>query len=436
MTRKRLAGGLLVAALTATSTRLLAAAPADGAQSLAALVATAQHDNPELQAARYAVDIGRARLVEAGLLPNPRLELSTANNLAYGSEYSAGIGLSQEFPIAGRLLQQKSVARVDVARAQAEVEDAERKLAGEVASAVYRVLILDRQIEARQRLIEVDQHLLATAQVRYKAAEVSELDVNIASLDLQRLQQEGVVLQSERASQLVELNALLGHPADRALTIDESLPEPSPPEEMAVLQARALSARPDLRAARLDADRASAEKQLAMARRWEDWSVGVGLQQDRQVIDGAPPQSIDHSLGVNLSIPLPLWNRNQAAIAEADASGAQARSRVEALKLSIASDVATAYREALTLQKVLQGNGQTLRPVAARNVALAQQGYQQGLVTLLDVVQAQRQAAELESADLDTLDKYAQARVRLRSAVSDFPLLPASAPAAGNAQDP
>jgi len=67
-------------------------------------------------------------------------------------------------------------------------------------------------------------------------------------------------------------------------------------------------------------------------------------------------------------------------------------------------------------------------PVAERNVGLAQKGYGQGLVTILEVVQAQRQQAELKAAALNTLDQYLQALVRLHTAVGDYRHLPDSTP--------
>lgn len=438
MKRRTWWGGLLFSGALLAGPAARAADAEGGAFTLAQLIATAQRDNQELQAARYAVDIGRAKLVEAGLMPNPRVELAGASDFAFRNEgaYTGSVGVSQEFPVAGRILRQKDVARVDVALAQAEVEDAERRLAGEVAGDAYQLLVLDRQMQARDRLIEVDQRLLKAAQARYKAAEVSELDVNTASLDLQRLTQERALLDSQHAALLAKLNPLLGRPAEAPLILTEPPPTETAIDAPGVLQAKALASRPDLRIALLEADRAGAEKKLAEAKRWEDWTVGLGLQQDRQFIDGAPPQQTDRAFALNLSIPIPLWNRNQGAIAEAQATADQARARIAALKLSIAGEVVAAQREVASLRQVLHRNRDELLPIAERNVALAQKGYAQGLVSVLEVVQAQRQAGDLETADLEALDRYTQALARLRTAANDFPLLSVPAAGAGAPKDP
>ena len=202
------------------------AADAPAALDLRQLIALAQRDNKELQAARYAIDIGQARLLQAGLRDNPTLDLSTKTDVLFGNdgEYGHAIAISQSFPIAGRLLRQKDVARVDVALAEAEVAEAERRLAGEVASDAYRWLVLDRQIAARTRLIDVEATLLRTTQERFKAAEVSELDVNTVRLDRERLIQERALLVNQRETVHVALNTRLGRPASAALTVSEPIP--------------------------------------------------------------------------------------------------------------------------------------------------------------------------------------------------------------------
>ncbi|MEO6171929.1 MAG: TolC family protein, partial [Arenimonas sp.] len=119
--------------------------------SLPQLIELARRDNKDLQTARYAIAISHARLQQAGLRSNPRLGLSGASDVVFGNEgeYAAAIRISQDFPIAGRLLRQKELARVDIALAEAEVAEAERRLAGEVASNAYHLILLDRQIASR-----------------------------------------------------------------------------------------------------------------------------------------------------------------------------------------------------------------------------------------------------------------------------------------------
>jgi cobalt-zinc-cadmium efflux system outer membrane protein len=409
-------------ALLAVLAPLAIAAPANPAPTLAALIDVALHDNKDLQAARHAVDGARARLQQAGLGPNPRLELAGRNDTLFSNdgEYAVSVGFSQEFPIAGRLARQQDVARVDVVLALAEIAQAERTLAGNIAAAYYRLLVLDRQVDAQDRLIGVDDALLSVTRNRLRAAEVAETDVTTAQLELRRASEQRALLQTQRATQRAELNQLLGRAGDAALTIDDTLPTPDALPDAAVLQRQALAARPDLRTAYLNADRARAEQALARAERWEDWTVGVGVEQDRLVLDGAPPQQASRAIGVSLSIPLPLRNNRQGRIAEALAAGAQAHANVQALSFSIANEIARRYAEVTRLAQSLADYQRELLPGAAHNVALVQQAYRQGLAPIFTVIQSQRQQAEVTQANLDVLDRYLQGLAALHTAAATY----------------
>lgn len=393
-----------------------------GPLNLRQLIAMAQRDNKDLQVARYGVQIGQARLLQAGVLPNPRLELSRSTDVAFRNEgeYTGAVGFNQQFPVAGRLLREKNVARVDIALAENEVVEAERRLAGEVATNVYRILVINQQMQSRTDLIAVEEKLAKTTRDRYKAAEVSELDVNTVKLDLQRLAQEQSLLENQRHTASIALNTFVGRSVDAELVIEEPSPDATPLQSLKQLQILAFDTRPELRGAKLGVDRAQAQKELARSQRWEDWNVGVGVDQGKRVLTGLPPQRSDRALTVSLSIPLPLFNKNQGLIAEAEVTEMQASARIDALRWGIAAQVASAYAETSSLHEALDRYREHLMPVSARNVQLAQKGYSQGLVTVVEVVQAQRQQAELNATYLTTLDQYFQALVRLRTATGDY----------------
>jgi cobalt-zinc-cadmium efflux system outer membrane protein len=395
--------------------------PHQAALGIHQLIDIARKDNKDLQAACYAIDTARAKLLQAGLRSNPRLDLSARSDFLFRNEgeYATTIGVSQQFPITGRLLRQKDVARVDIALAEAEVLEAERHLANEIALAVDSLIVIDRQIQSRDALMEVEEKLAKTTRNRFKAAEVSELDVNTVQLDLQRVVQERTLLRSKQQAQIVTLNTLLGRPPESALNVDPSVPETDTLPGLDQMQRKAIQSRPDLRSALLASDRAEAEMALAKASRWEDWTVGLELSQDKQVITGAPAQGVNRAIGVTVSIPLPLYNKGQGLIAEAQASGDQARARIEALRQSILGEVAGAYGEAMRLHAALSQYGERLLPISERSARLAQQGYSQGLIPVFDVVQAQRQQAELNATYSTTLDLYLQTLARLHLAVGD-----------------
>ena len=104
--------------------------------------------NPTLAAARLRIEEARGRLQQSGRLSNPELELDFTRNTV-GPEGSAGIAFTQRFPLTARLRHEKAVSRAELAAAEAEVRDAERKLAAEVRIAAVKLLALGGQRELR-----------------------------------------------------------------------------------------------------------------------------------------------------------------------------------------------------------------------------------------------------------------------------------------------
>lgn len=375
--------------------------------------------NSDLKAARVQVDAARARLEQSGLWPNPRLELSNVTDRYFGNEgeYTRSQGITQNFPIAGRIGRAQEVARVDVARALAEVNEAERRLLGEVAASFYNVGALDRQIALRDRLIGIDESLVTASEQRRKAGEVSELDVNTATLELERLRQERTVLTGERAAALRVLAGLLGYPPDSKLAVDAT-PPVAPPPPLLQLTEQALNRRPDLRLLTLATDRAQAEQVLAKASAWEDWSVSLGIQQSRSTIVGVPSQPTDKAVMLSLSIPLPLFNRNQGARAVAIADEQSAREQLAALRLRVENEVAGKHEQVTQLLVALTAYSEHTLPLSRRNAELARDAYRQGQVSIVEVVQAGRQENDLNASYANTLAQYLQALAQLNTATA------------------
>lgn len=401
----------------------VAAPPAlAGGLTLPDAIAAALRDNKDLQAARFATAQARARLVQAGVLPNPHLELANKNDALFKNEgeFTSSVGFTQQFPVAGRIARQKDVARVDIDLAGAEIKEAEWKLAGEVATSFYGILVLSQQVRARDRLIDFDQKLVDAARRRFQAAEVSQIDVNAAQIDLERVRQERALLLSDKSTQLNHLNLLLGRTAMQALALDEILPSTDTLPAVAELQRRALERRPDLRSAVLKATRAHADTKLALSERWEDWTAGLGVERSRSVIEGAPPQPINNALALSLSIPLPLADNKQGRIEATLATGAQASAQIAALRHSIVGEVAISLAEVKRLRQSVLDYQEMLAPMTELGLNLAQQSYAQGQITITEVVQAARQQSELSVSYLNTLNLYLAALVKLRTATGEY----------------
>ena len=387
-------------------------------------VRSALAGNLDLRAAKYEVEKARGRLIQAGLWPNPSAEFGFRSDLLGNNEgeRTVSAGFVQAFPITGRLKFAKQASRVDVAQAMVEIRNRERLLIGEVQRDYLTVLLLQRQIAANREFIGVNRDFVTLFEQRLAKAEVSEVDVNLSRVELQRVELETAVLGADLSTRELALKQRLGiGPAGR-LEVEgdvEALAAKFRPEKY---RATMVVNRPDLRLVELSVDRAQAEIRLARAEAWQDWSVGLDYENDRATDD---PNGVgtNNFSGLKFSIPLALWNRNQGKVHEQQAAADQARQQIEALRLSIRTEIATSIAQAMKLREVVGTYQKTLLPTLASTADLLKKGLKEGLTDASRLVQAQQQRATLRASYLTAYTSYVQALVELETASGGSPFL-------------
>ncbi|RUR10050.1 TolC family protein [Legionella septentrionalis] len=383
------------------------------------LTQLAIQNNKDLKAARLNIAIAEARLVQAGLWSNPSLNINNNDDRVFNNEgeYSRSINFNQAFPISGRIGRQKTVARIDILRAHAEVCEAIRQLSAKVANAYFAVVVAENRMQQLNYLQRINQELVRVIHNRYHAAEISELDDNSARIEYARIKQEKQLLESRLISQYTLLNQLIGQAPNSPLKVEKTITIANKIPSLRALIPHALNHRPDRQSLLLAGHRAEADRRLAQTERFADWNVGIGVQQDKIVVEGAPPQQADRTLGISLSIPLPLLNRNQGRILEASATGTQTMMTIDALNLAIETDVTSNYGQLNILKtSLIQTQGTSLR-LGLQNVKLAREAYQNGQVSFLNLLQVQRQQNDVQMAYLTTVEQYFQSYVALCAAM-------------------
>ena len=146
--------------------------------------------------------------------------------------------------------------------------------------------------------------------------------------------------------------------------------------------------RADVRAAAAEAEAARASLSLAQRERVPDVTLSGGYKYQADGFQGAV---------IGVSLPLPLWNRNQGAIAEAEASIAAAEAREELVRRRAESEIRRAWDVLRSLQERTRTLGETLLPESAGLLETARVSYAEGemsLVELLDGADAYRSARE------------------------------------------
>lgn len=387
-------------------------------------VQAALGNNLDLRAAYYEVEKARGRLVQAGLWPNPELQFATTTDRTFKDEgeRTSSAGFQQAFPISGRLRFGKQVGRVDVAQAMAEIRNRERLLIGEVQRDFIAVLLLRQQIATNREFLGINRGYVETLTQRKAQAEVSDVDVNLAQLELQRLQLDNAALEAELSTRELSLKQRLGLQPEQSLAVDGDLDAIANKFRPEKYQTTMVVNRPDLRQTELGIDKANAEIRLAKAEAWADWTLGTDYESDRTV-DEPVGLNEDRFFGFRLSVPLALWNRNQGRVYEQRAAADQARAQVEALQLTIRNEIATGLARARKLREIVNTYRSSLVPTLTATTNLLGVGQQQGLIQPTQFIQAQQQRGTLLISSLTSYSNYFQALIDLETASASSPFL-------------
>src|SRR3990172_5538208 len=340
------------------------------------VVDLALQENRDLKAARIQVEEAKARLVQAGLYPNPAFEFDIRSDFAFANEgeRTFSTGIFQPFPLSGRIGAQKRVARVDIKRTFAELADLERGLVRDVRRAFIELLAIDEQIKLQDTLINLNNELVGAIKAGIKEGLASEKDLNAVAIALQQARQEKEVLIAQRKSKVLELNKLLGKPPSFSFLPQGGLEYEAAKGLTNFSVETAYAQRPDLRFVELNIDLARADLGLAKALRFEDITAGVFYENDRGVFDIAQDEIIDadNLIGFKLTIPLPFFDRKQGLIAETRARERRAKESVEALKLEIGQEVNDALNRVTTLSALLETYQSGILKTAEDNVRLVE----------------------------------------------------------------
>jgi cobalt-zinc-cadmium efflux system outer membrane protein len=408
---------VIVAILAATA---VARAQPSAETTVDELVARALADSPDLRAARAEMEAAAGRLQQAGLRPNPMLELG--GQKALSSDNTVAVGLSVPLDLNGRKEGRVGVAEQELQMKQALVRDRERRLVADVRMKAGELLASQRSLSVTDDLLAVNRDALRLVQNRVREGATPSLEENLMLVEVNRLDAMRQMLTSRVDIASLQLKALVGMAPEAPLAIRGDLTSAVPPPPVDEAARQALTNRPDLDAARADVAMGAAKIRKEQAEgRW-DASVNVGYQRQDMGFDLSgitstggtrPIQSVFHYFGAGVSIMLPVRNRNQGNVAAAVAEAQAAERRLQFAELTVRQEVAAALAQYEAARRSLEIYERGVRDVAVRNLTVVRQTYALGRGSLLDVIGEQRRYIDIENGYTDVLRQVYDARVEI-----------------------
>lgn len=356
----------LISSLGAGATDLRPTSETDDRIQLATLVRQTIERNPEVQAARRAIDAKRARIPQAGAWPDPKVSVSYGGNvvppftLMRGDPSSARqVMAEQQIPYPGKTRLRAEIATRDAEAEALAYEAVCRRVAREVKEAYFDLYFTDQSLSILRQNRNVLAAFEEAAEIRYSVGKAAQQDVLKAQVEISKLGERQTLLEQTRKTLEAQLNSLRNLPVDAPVGSPAEVQPTALPYSLPELLEAAPKNFPGLKRQRTMIEGNRLAVDLAQRELRPDFSVGyVYMQRDAQ----------PDMYGITLSTTLPIFRRKKQdqAVAEAAASLESARRmeenelavlryrvKQEYLQVQTASDLLTLYSKGIVPQSSL-----------------------------------------------------------------------------------
>ncbi len=316
---------------------------------LTALTLVAFYYHPDLDVARARLGTAEAAVVTAGGRPNPRVAVAPE----YNADALAGVtpwivGFSVEIPVETAGKRGYRIARAErlSEAARLELTEVAWRVRSRVRAALAEHLFAKQALELFEAEERVRSEWVTVMAKRLAAGDVSRPDVDAARTELAVTRLAARAAAARLAESLAALAVALGVPVsalDGARVVWSELAQApaAEPAPDAALQRAGLVNRADVRRALAEYAAAEAQLQLEIARQYPDVQIGPGYKFDQG----------DNKFTLGLSLTLPVFNRNEGPIAEAEARRRELSARFLAVQSSAIGEIDRAlgrYRAVLS----------------------------------------------------------------------------------------
>jgi cobalt-zinc-cadmium efflux system outer membrane protein len=378
-------------------------------------------ENLDYAAQRYNVSMAKAAITAAKLFQNPTLQLNGARDVTHGGSQrmpdAAGASLTQTIETGGKRKYRVQAARQSHAAAAATLDGFLLNLKLDAAAAFADSLALSRAADQKRESAGYLHQLLSTQRERFHAGDISQADLLQTQVEEQQFSNELLSAEADAEKASLTLSGFLGRDAGHTRLVPKGeLAIPAREFDVSVLITAGLRNRGDLVALRHARDAAASKVREEKANRIPNLDVGAGWEHSSSSQNDISPSPAFDSIGLTLSMPIPLWNRNQAGIATAQHAAEQAQKQLEAVELKAEVQVRqglSAYRNAV--ERVHSYQSGILKDADA--VLEARRfSYQRGQTALLELLDAQRTANEVRFSYNNAVADQAKALIDLQRA--------------------
>ena len=372
--------------------------------------------NLDVLIAKYGIEFRKGQEVTARLFPNPLLSVGTLSSYSQGrtlsNSYQLSTQASQLFELAGKRGYRIESAGFGTQSAEAAFEDAVRLLGFTVKDTYYRIQLAQRRLVLAEENRDRFSRILEINTIRFKKGYIAEIDLIRIRLQMVDFHSQVIRSLQEAESARGYLRQLLWLSPKTMLELTTELGFRRIDPDIETLRVAALEVRPDIRAKRHTFSQRESDLKLAQAYRIPDVTIGAGY-----AIQGVQGPDNPGQVALNAGIPLPLFNRNQGGIRQAEVSLQSAEADLDKTINLVENEVDVAYRNLLQSRRLVEAYVGDVLEDARSSLTIVERAYERGGATILDLLDAARTSRTIQQNYIEALFNYQHHLFQLESAV-------------------
>jgi cobalt-zinc-cadmium efflux system outer membrane protein len=378
--------------------------PAGAPLTLAELQRIAMTNSPALRQAQAAVESARGAAYQAGLWPNPTFgfEIDTLGTTG-GAGYIGGF-VEQLIKTAGKLQLARAAAVMNVRNAELDLRRAQADLMTRVRRGYFQVLVARENIRLSHLLADFAEQAYRIQVDMFRSGGVVAAGYEPLYLRYLAVQSRSHLVAARNRSISVwkQLAAAMGVPAMLPTELEGKADMAFPLYEYQQVLAYVLAHHTDVLKAQTSLQQAQLHLQLARVQPYPDVNLRLMVQRDYT----GPPFEVSPS--VQVGVPVPLWDRNQGGIRQAQANLVHASDQPHTVETTLTATLSEAFERYATTREQVAFYRELILPDLIRVYAGMHDRYleahAEGTPTFGDVIVAQSNLAGAFAAYLTSLD--------------------------------